>query len=97
MTTATFYGFIGIAVFALALYHVIVGRELLRRILALNVLGSGLFVALIALAYRGPDVAPDPVPQALVLTGIVVAISATGLALALYRRLRAATDRPDET
>ena len=44
---------------------------------------------LIAVAYRGPGVAPDPVPQALVLTGIVVAVSATALALALARRLTA--------
>jgi multicomponent Na+:H+ antiporter subunit C len=31
---------------------------------------------------------PDPVPHALVLTGIVVASSATALALALGKRLR---------
>jgi multicomponent Na+:H+ antiporter subunit C len=42
---------------------------------------------LVAVAYRGLDQAPDPVPQALVLTGIVVAVSATALALALWSRL----------
>ena len=61
---------------------------LLRKVLALNVMGSGVFLLLIAAAYRGPDAAPDPVPHALVLTGIVVAVSATALALALGRRLR---------
>jgi len=35
---------------------------------------------------------PDPVPHALVLTGIVVAFSATALALALGRRLREVSD-----
>ncbi len=42
---------------------------------------------LITIAYRGPDAAPDPIPHALVLTGIVVAVSATALALTLLRRL----------
>jgi len=34
----------------------------------------------------------DPVPHALVLTGIVVAVSATAMALALGRRLEALND-----
>ena len=50
-------------------------------------MGTGVFMLLISIAYRGPDVAPDPIPHALVLTGIVVAVSATALALALVRRL----------
>jgi len=50
-------------------------------------MGAGVFHVLVAVAYRGLDAAPDPVPQALVLTGIVVAVSATALALALGQRL----------
>ena len=38
---------------------------------------------------------PDPVPQAMVLTGIVVAVAATALALALTRKLHALTGRLD--
>jgi len=52
-------------------------------------MGAGVFMLLIAVAYRGPGLPPDPVPHALVLTGIVVAVSATALALALVRRLHA--------
>ena len=62
--------------------------SLLRRVLAINIAGAGLFLVLIAVAYRGAENLPDPVPHALVLTGIVVAFSATALALALGRRLR---------
>ena len=40
-----------------------------------------------AFARRHGEMAVDPVPDALVLTGIVVAVSATAVALALYRRL----------
>jgi multicomponent Na+:H+ antiporter subunit C len=57
----------------------------LRKILAFNLMGSGAFLVLVGLAQRTGDV--DPVPQAMVLTGIVVAVAATALALALVRRL----------
>ena len=53
-------------------------------------MGSGAFLVFVGLAQR--DGAVDPVPQAMVLTGIVVAVAATALALALARRL----DRSDE-
>ena len=53
-------------------------------------MGAGVFHVLIAVGYRGMEQAPDPVPHALVLTGIVVAVSATALALAFGRRLEEA-------
>ena len=48
-------------------------------------MGSGAFLVLVGFAQR--DGTADPVPQAMVLTGIVVAVAATALALALLRRL----------
>jgi multicomponent Na+:H+ antiporter subunit C len=66
-------------------------------VLALNIMSSGVFLVFIGLARRAPGegtpLAADPVPQAMVLTGIVVAVAATGLALALIVRLRAVTGR----
>lgn len=59
--------------------------HLLHKLLSLNVMGSGVFMLLLTLASRSD--LPDAVPQALVLTGIVVAISATALGLALMHRL----------
>jgi multicomponent Na+:H+ antiporter subunit C len=88
--TETLYGLTGASLFVLGLRAALLHRQLLARVLAINVCGAGVFLVLVALAYRGPTLAPDPVPQALVLTGIVVAVSATALALALGRRLREA-------
>ena len=82
------FGLLGTVLFGLGLYSAFTSRVLLRRILAINIAGGGLFLQLIALAYKGLIQAPDPVPHALVLTGIVVAFSATALALALGRRLQ---------
>ena len=85
MSTGLLYALTGAALFALGIGGLILRPHLLSKILAFNILGSGAFLALIGLGQRGG--APDPVPQAMVLTGIVVAVAATALALALSRRL----------
>lgn len=96
MNIAFFYVLISIGLFTLGLYALIVYSHLLRKILALNVMGSGVFLLLVALASR-TNGTPDPVPHAMVITGIVVAISATALALALMVRLRDASGRVELT
>lgn len=87
LDASTLYGLLGIFLASLGLHATILQRDILRRILAINILGVGVFLVFIATAYNGPGVAPDTVPHALVLTGIVVAVAATALALALQRRL----------
>lgn len=83
---------IGAAVLiAIGLHGAITRRHLVRQILALNVMGGGVFLLLIAVADRNADPDPDPVPHALVLTGIVVAISVTALALTIARAIHART------
>lgn len=89
MTTGLLFALAGAVLFALGVAGVVLIHHLLRRILAFNVMGSGAFLVLVGLAQRG-DV-PDPVPQAMVLTGIVVAVAATALALALVRKLHGLT------
>ena len=82
------YALTGIGLFTLGLRGALLRRSLLGRVIAINVCGAGVFMLLVAIAYRGPGQDPDALPHALVLTGIVVAVSATALALALGRRLR---------
>ena len=92
MSSTFTYALIGVGLFTLGLYAMIVHAHLLRKILALNVMGSGVFMILVALAKRSGDM-PDPVPHAMVITGIVVAVSATALALTLMLKLSAASGR----
>lgn len=89
MSTGLVFACTGVLLFALGLSGVILLEHLLRRVLAFNLMGSGAFLVLVGLAQRNGT--PDPVPQAMVLTGIVVAVAATALALALARRLFALT------
>ena len=85
MTAATLFGLCGAALVGLGLYGVLVLAEPLRRILAFNLLGAGVFLIFGVVARRGAaaGLEGDPVPQAIVITGIVVAFAATTLAVAL--------------
>lgn len=85
--TSVLYGLCGLGLFGLGLYGALLPRSLFARILAINISSAGVFLVLVALAYGGPQTLPDPLPHALVLTGLVVAVSATALALVLDRRL----------
>ena len=91
MSAALFFALVGVGLFSLGLHALIAYAHLLRKILAINVMGSGAFLVLAALAKRGGDAAPDPVPHAMVITGIVVAVSATAFALMLMLKLAAQT------
>lgn len=84
MTAPLWYALAGAMLCGIGLFGLLRLSHLLRKLLAFNIMGSGVFLVLVGLAqHRG---GPDPVPQALVLTGIVVAIAATALAVVLIRR-----------
>ena len=97
MNIVILYSFVGVFLFSVAFYALIVYDHLLRKILALNIMGSGIFLILVALAHRPPNVSPDPVPHAMVLTGIVVAVSATALALTLACRIHETGNQGQDT
>ena len=93
MTGTTLFGLCGASLVGLGLFGVITQPLILRRIVAFNLLGGGTFLLYGTVARRGAAVGlgGDPVPQALVITGIVVAFSATALAIALLLRLNDVT------
>lgn len=89
MNTATLFGLCAAVLVGMGLYGLIVNPHPLRKVLAFNVIGSGVFMLAGAIARRGAaaGLGGDPVPQALLITGIVVAFSATALAIAVLLRL----------
>jgi multicomponent Na+:H+ antiporter subunit C len=93
MSAATVFGLCAAVAVGLGLYGVITNPQPLRKILAFNLIGSGVFMAFGVVAHRGAAAGfgGDPIPQALVITGLVVAFSATALAIALLLRLLQAT------
>ena len=97
MTAATLFGLGAAALVGLGLYGLAVQAEPLRRLLAFNLLSGGVFLLFGVFARRGAaaGLSADPIPQALVITGIVVAFAATALAVALLLRLFEEDGRAD--
>lgn len=84
-SVAMLYAATAAGLFGLGLVAVVLHTDALRRLLGINVMGLGVFTALL---FPGPveSVGPDPVPHALVITGLVVAVAGTALGLSLIRR-----------
>lgn len=89
LPASTLFGLCGAGLVGIGLFTVLTHASLLRRIVAFNLLGAGIFLIFGTVARRGAGagLGSDPVPQALVITGIVVAFAATALAVALLQRL----------
>ena len=88
VTEAILYGLCSAALVGVGLFGLIMHPQPLRKILAFNLIGGGVFLLFGAVARRGAaaGLGSDPVPQALVITGLVVAFAATALAVALLLR-----------
>lgn len=98
MSADVLYMSVGAALFVMGFAALALRSSALQRVLAINIMGIGVFMWLIATAARPGQT--DNVPHALVLTGIVVAVSATAFALALLVRLHdldRAVERPEKS
>jgi multicomponent Na+:H+ antiporter subunit C len=85
--------------FGIGFYTVIMRRNVIKKIIGLNIMETSVFLLLVSIGYLNDGIAPiavegadpsrmvNPIPQALILTGIVVAVSTTALALALVLKL----------
>ncbi len=87
-----------VVLFLIGLYIVIAKNNLIKKFLGLNIMETAVFSFIVALGVvdggdapiMGPGARPpftSPIPQALILTGIVVAVSTTALALTLIIRI----------
>ncbi len=90
----------GVALFLIGLYGIITNRHLIKMIVAVNIMEVGLNIFIISVAYGENTIAPiltgsnmnvhnfaDPLPQALVLTAIVIGVGTTAIMLAVARKL----------
>ena len=79
--------------FSMALGGVFLCRHFFKKIIATKILGASVFLLLVSIAKRDAEAFADPVPHAMVITGIVVAVSAAAFALALARRIHRETGK----
>lgn len=66
---------------SMGLYGMMTLRDPIRRLIAINIIGPGVFLIMVVMAKRQDP--PDAILHALVVTGLVVAVSATAFALRL--------------
>ena len=91
---------IAIILFAIGFATLLFQRNLVKKIIGLNIMDTGLFLFLTSMGYIEGRKAPiiqdeildasqyiNPIPAGLVLTGIVVSVSVTAVMLALTVRL----------
>lgn len=89
------------ALLLVGLYGILFKRNLLKKLIGLNILQSAIILWFVSLSIKpgatvpilphdlphGPVVYSSPLPHVLMLTAIVVAVSTTGVALALLIRI----------
>lgn len=85
--------------FSIGFYTLIMRRNVIKKIIGLNIMQTAVFLFLVSVGYLEGGVAAivvqgaeyskmvNPIPQALVLTGIVIAVSINALALSLVVKL----------
>ena len=94
------YYITSIALILIGMYAVLVKKNLIKMIIGLSLVDGGLHLLFIAIGYVDDATAPifskaglsaaemvDPIPQALVLTAIVIGLAVTAVALAIIIRL----------
>jgi multicomponent Na+:H+ antiporter subunit C len=93
MSAAILAGLLGTGLVGLGLYGLITHPDPLRKILSFDLMGGGVFLVFGIVARRGAagGLEADPIPHALVITGLVVAFAASALAIAIILRLSAET------
>jgi multicomponent Na+:H+ antiporter subunit C len=89
----TVFGICAALLVGVGIYGLIVQKPALRKILAFNLVGAGVFLLFGVIGRRGAayGLGGDPVAYGLVITGIVVAFAATALAVALLLKLHGET------
>jgi len=87
------YYLVAVVLFVIGFHTMLTHKNLLKKLMALNIMDTAIFLFFVAIGYRQGGQAPillpgvekfvNPVPSALILTGIVISVSFTAFALAL--------------
>lgn len=93
MSPDVLFKYVAVLLFIIGLYGMLSQSHMVRKIIASNLMSVGVFLFMIATAARNDSMTADPVPHAMVITGIVVSISITALALMLVERIQRRSKR----
>ncbi len=92
------YYLVSVILFVIGFHTMLTHSNLIKKIIGMNVMDTAIFLFFVSIGYVKGGVAPiiepgveqtyiNPLPTALILTGIVVAVSVTAFALSLIVKL----------
>ncbi|RJX26251.1 MAG: cation:proton antiporter [Dethiobacter sp.] len=95
-----YYYFVAMVLFVIGFHTMLTHSNLIKKIIGMNIMDTSIFLFFVAIGYVRGGRAPiiqegagyqyiNPLPSALILTGIVVAVSVTAYALSLISKLYA--------
>lgn len=101
MITTHYVEVVSVLLFGIGLFMLIFQKNIIRKIIGLNIMDTGSYLFLASMGYISGKLAPiyngeavidsanyvNPIPAGLVLTGIVVSVSVTAISLALTVRM----------
>ncbi|MDP3487712.1 MAG: cation:proton antiporter subunit C [Bacillota bacterium] len=91
--SANMYYLVSVILFVIGFHTMLTHNNLIKKIMGMNIMDTALFLFFVSIGYIRGGQAPilidgvekyvNPVPSALILTGIVISVSFTAFALAL--------------
>ncbi len=85
MTHDLLFSITGVVLIGIGLFGSVASTHIIKKLIAINIMGLGIFMIFLSTARHG--MITDPIPHAVVLTGIVVAIAGTSLCLWLALKI----------
>lgn len=85
---------IGIALFFIGMYGLIARRNIIKSVISMGIIQSGIILFFLTINYTKTSIPPigknidqitsDPVPQALMITAVIIGISITAVSLTMF-------------
>ncbi len=93
-----YYYMVAIILFVIGMHTMLTHGNMIKKVIAMNIMDTSVFLMFVAIGYSYGSKAPiigeevgvvyaNPLPGALILTGIVVAVSVTAYALSLVVKI----------
>lgn len=97
--TENYFYLVAVILFVIGMHTMLTHSNMIKKVIAMNIMDSSVFLLFVAIGYRHGAQAPiiregvdivyaNPLPGALIVTGIVVAVSVTAYALSIIVKIQ---------
>ncbi len=104
--TENYFYLVAVILFVIGMHTMLTHSNMIKKVIAMNIMDSSVFLLFVAIGYRHGAQAPiiregvdivyaNPLPGALIVTGIVVAVSVTAYALSIIVKIQRSYETVD--